>query len=161
MLLKLALGRTYGVSLVAQTVKDLSTVWETWVLSVGQENLWRRENPWLTNTFSFHKHLHVCMLSHFSCVWFFVTPWTVKFQAPLSMRFPWQEYWSGLLFLSPGDLPNPGTEPQSPAFQVDSLPSEPPGKPLHGPCENTTAHEEQFTKFACPGYCVLDYILIR
>ena len=40
-----------------------------------------------------------------------------------------QEYWSGLPFLSPGDLPNPGIEPGSPALQVDSLPSEPPGKP--------------------------------
>jgi len=40
------------------------------------------------------------------------------------------EYWSGLLFPSPGDLPNPGTEPSSPALQADSLPTEPPGKPL-------------------------------
>ena len=44
------------------------------------------------------------------------------------MRFSRQEYWSGLLFRFPGDLPNPGTEPGSPALQADSLPSEPPGK---------------------------------
>ena len=44
------------------------------------------------------------------------------------MGFSRQEYWSGLPFLSPRDLPNPGIEPQSPAFQADSLPSEPPGK---------------------------------
>ena len=45
---------------------------------------------------------------------FFVTPWTVALQAPLSMAFPRQGYWSGLLFPSPGDLPDPGTEPASP-----------------------------------------------
>ena len=51
-------------------------------------------------------------------------------QAPLSMGFSKQEYWSGLPFPSPGDLPDPGTEPGSPALQADSLPSEPPEKPF-------------------------------
>ena len=55
-------------------------------------------------------------------------PWTVAYQAPLSMEFSTQEYWSGLPFPSPGDLPDPGTEPGSPALQADSLLSEPPGK---------------------------------
>ena len=59
----------------------------------------------------------------------FVTPWTVARQAPLSMEFSRQEYWSGLPCPSPGDLPNPGIKSGSPALQVDSLPSEPPGKP--------------------------------
>ena len=58
------------------------------------------------------------------------TPWTVAHQAPLSMEFSRQEYWSGLPFPIPGDHPNPGVEPMSPALQVDSLPSEPPGQPL-------------------------------
>ena len=58
-----------------------------------------------------------------------MTPWTVTRQAPLSMGFSRQEYWSGLLFPSPGDLPNPGIEPGFPALQVDSLPSEPTEKP--------------------------------
>ena len=49
-------------------------------------------------------------------------------KVPLSMGFSRQEYWSGLLFPSPGDLPDPGIEPQSPALQADSLPSELPGK---------------------------------
>ena len=49
--------------------------------------------------------------------------------APLSMEFSRQEYWSGLPFPSPGDLPNSGIEPRSPALQADSLPSESPGKP--------------------------------
>ena len=60
----------------------------------------------------------------------FATPWTVAYQAPLSMEFSRQEYWSGLLFPSPGDLPNPGIEPGSPTLQADALPSKPPGKPL-------------------------------
>ena len=69
------------------------------------------------------------MLSCVSRVRLCVTVWTVALQAPLSMGFPRQEYWSGLPFLAPGDLPDPGTEPRSPALQVDSLPSEPPGRP--------------------------------
>ena len=49
-------------------------------------------------------------------------PWTIAYQAPLSMEFSRQEYWSELLFSSPGDLPHPGIEPVSPAFQADILP---------------------------------------
>ena len=60
----------------------------------------------------------------------FATPWTVAYQAPQSMEFSRQEYWSGLPFPAPGDLPNPGIEPESPALQADALPSEPPGKML-------------------------------
>ena len=52
------------------------------------------------------------------------TPWTVVCQAPLSMRFSKQEYWSVLPFPSPGDLPDPGIEPRSPALQADDLPTE-------------------------------------
>ena len=60
----------------------------------------------------------------------FVTPWTVDHQAPPSMGFSRQEYWSGLPLPSPGDLPNPGIEPRSPALQAAALTSEPPGKSL-------------------------------
>ena len=56
----------------------------------------------------------------------FATPWTVAYQAPQSMGFSRQEYWSGLPFPSPGDLLDPGIEPGSPALQADTLPSEPP-----------------------------------
>ena len=59
----------------------------------------------------------------------FTTSWTVVYKAPLSMELSRQEYWSGLPFPSPGDLPNPGIEPRSPALRADALPSEPPGKP--------------------------------
>ena len=59
----------------------------------------------------------------------FSTPWTVAYQAPLSMGFSRQECWNGLPFPSPGDLPDTGIEPGSPALQTDAFPSEPPGKP--------------------------------
>ena len=59
-----------------------------------------------------------------------MTPWTVADKAPLSVEFSRQEYWSGLPFSSPGDLPNPGIEPGSPALQADALLSEPSGKPV-------------------------------
>ena len=62
-----------------------------------------------------------CILSHFSCVRFFVTLWTTACQASLSMGFPKQEYWSGLPCPLPGDLPDPGIKPASPALQADSL----------------------------------------
>ena len=68
-----------------------------------------------------------------SRVQLFVTPWTVAYQAPQPVEFSRQEYWSGLSFPSPGDLPDPGIEPRSPALQADALPSQPPGKPR---CEN-------------------------
>ena len=64
-----------------------------------------------------------------SRVQLFATLWTVAHQAPLSMGFSRQKYWSGLPFLSPGDLPDPGIEPGSPTLQADTLPSESPGNP--------------------------------
>ena len=59
-----------------------------------------------------------------------VAPWTVARQAPLSVGFSRQEYWSGLPFPSPGNLPDPGIEPRSPALQADSLLTELQGKPM-------------------------------
>ena len=58
------------------------------------------------------QNLHVCVQS-LSCVQLLAIPWTVAHQAPLSMEFPRQEYWSGLSFPPPGDLPDPGFEPVS------------------------------------------------
>ena len=72
------------------------------------------------------RKVKVKSLSH---VQLFATLWTVAHQAPLSMGFTRQEYWSGVPFPSPGDLPDPGIEPWSPALQADALPCEPPGKP--------------------------------
>ena len=65
-----------------------------------------------------------------SCVRLFATLWTVAYQASPSMGFFRQEYWSGLPFPSPGDLPDPGIKPRSPALEADALTSEPPGKRL-------------------------------
>ena len=70
------------------------------------------------------------LLSCFSHVKLCVTLWTAAHQAPLSMEFSRQEYWSGLPFPSTGDPPNPGIELGSPALQAESLPSEPLGKPI-------------------------------
>ena len=80
--------------------------------------------PWAIYTFL---KLKPKSLSH---VLLFGIPWTVAYQAPQSVEFSRQEYWSGLPFPSPGDPPNPGIEPGSPTLQADALPSEPPGKHL-------------------------------
>ena len=77
---------------------------------------------------TFHAKKKVKSLSR---VRLFATPWTVAYQAPPSMEFSRQEYWSGLPFPSPGDLPDPGIKPWSPALEADTLPFEPPGKPFH------------------------------
>ena len=74
------------------------------------------------------------VLSHFSHVRLFAPPWTVARQAPLSMGFSRQEYWIELPGPPPGDHPNPGVKPRSPALQADSLPSEQPGKPQDSTC---------------------------
>ena len=76
----------------------------------------------------------------------FETPWTVAHQSPLSMGFSRQEYWSGLPFLSPGDLPDAGIEPGSPALQADSLLTE-----LKGPLNLRSA--------AAPFVLILDFSL--
>ena len=76
---------------------------------------------WKSETLANQK-VKVKSLSH---VQLFATPWTVAYQAPPSVGFSRQECWSGLPFSSPGDLPNPGIEPRSPALQADTLPSEP------------------------------------
>ena len=68
-------------------------------------------------------------LKSLSRVRLFATSWTVAYQAPPSMGFSRQEYWNGLPFPSPGDLPDPGIEPQFPTLWADASTSEPPGKP--------------------------------
>ena len=79
--------------------------------------------------FYLDREMLVYMLSCFSHDQLFVTPWTAAHQAPLFMRFSRQEFWNGLPFPSPRDLPDPGNKPGSPALWANSLPSEAPGKP--------------------------------
>ena len=72
--------------------------------------------------------MHGFFINLLSHVRLFATPWTIAHQAPLTMEFSRQEYWSGVPFPPPGDLPHPGTEPTSPAspaLGADSLPLEP------------------------------------
>ena len=78
----------------------------------------------------YHLNLHLCVQSHFSSIGLFATLWIAAYQALLSMGFSRQEYWSGLPFPSPGDLPNPGIKPRSPTLQADTLTSVPPGKQM-------------------------------
>ena len=80
----------------------------------------------------------VCVTTQsLNCVQLFATPWTVGFQAPLSMEFPRQEYWSGLPFSPSGDHPDPGIEPATPvalAFVGRFFTTEPPRKPICALC---------------------------
>ena len=92
---------------------------------------------------------YACVLGHFSCVWLFVTLWTVAHQAPLSMGFSRQEYWSGLPCLPPGSLPSPGIKPRFPALQADSLPSEPWIHLIHTEYPPMCLPYQQWTKH-CP-----------
>ena len=86
-----------------------------------------------TQTFYVTIFLHLCnkvKVRLLSRVQLSVTPWTVAHQASPSMGFSRQEYWNGLPFPSPGDLPDPGMEPGSLALEADALTSEPPGKAI-------------------------------
>ena len=81
-------------------------------------------DPYLSHIFFFPAlvELNVCVLV--TQLGLFATPWAIAHQAPLSMEFSRQEFWSGLPFPSPGDLPSSGTDPGSPALRTDALPSE-------------------------------------
>ena len=104
---------------MAHDLQDLSSPTRDWTLGHSSENL----------EFLLLGHLIWSEVKSLSHVQFFETPWTVAYQAPQSMEFSRQEYWSGLPLPSPGDLPNPGIKPRSPTLQADALPLEPRGKP--------------------------------
>ena len=98
---------------------------------------WVEKSRTRLSNFHFHFHSirrscfrHACVLGCFSHVQLFATAWTIAHQAPLSLGFPRQEYWSGLPFPSPGALPNPEIEPGTPALADGFFTTEPPGKPL-------------------------------
>ena len=98
--------------------KTLILQHSTFLSSNSHIGTWPLEKPWRSEVMSLSR------------AQLFVIPWTVASQAPPSIGFSRQEYWSGLLFPSPGDPPDPGIEPGSPTLQADSLTSEPPGKSL-------------------------------
>ena len=95
---------------------------EQFVLREQEIKVWDERDSW-------GKGYIVVVVELFSHVRLFASPRTAAYQAPPSMGFSRQECWSGLPFPAPGDLPDPGIEPRSPALQADSLLSEPPGKP--------------------------------
>ena len=104
----------------------------TWQILLLKDRCW--EIGFLNrkaDAFSLMKHLKwwKVKVKLLSCVWLFATPWTIAYQAAPSMGFSRQEYWGGLPFPSPGDLPYPGIKPRSPSLQAEALLSEPPGKP--------------------------------
>ena len=107
-----------------------------------------------TSQFNYLKVYYLENESEVSRVRLFATPWTVAHHAPLSMEFSRQEYWSGLLFPSPGDLPDPGIEPESLALWADVLPSEPPdfsGRSPWGHKESDTTERLHFTSYYLEG----------
>ena len=85
-------------------------------------------------------------------------PWTVAHQAPPSMGFSRQEYWSGLPFPSPGDLPDPGIEPTSPTLQADALTSAPPGKPNDSVLPLLTIYPKELRLETATGICIPMFI---
>ena len=88
-------------------------------------------------------YIFVVVAQSLSRVQLFVSPWTIIRQAPLSMGFPRQEYWSGLPFPTPGDCPNPGIKSASPALAGRFFTTKPPGKPLLLPSHNLPPLETQ------------------
>ena len=105
--------------------------------------------PWQVDSLQSSHQVKWNEVKSLSHVRLFVTPWIVAHQAPPSMEFSRQEYWSGLPFPSPGDLPDPGVEPGSSALQADALPFEPTGKLLshQGSPQNTNMKNTCITMF--------------
>ena len=111
------------------------------VLRAGSCLVRRLPGGWVTSSES-HARFSLCACS-LSRVLLFATPWTVAHQAPLSLGFSRQEYWSGLPFPTPGDPPDPGIEPTSsvsPALVGGFFITEPPGKSYLRPCCALLSH---------------------
>ena len=119
------------IYLEAESLRDICTLMvieELFIIVQKYKHLrCLSEAEWINKMCYIHKvKVKVKSLSR---VRLFANPWMVTYQAPRSTGFSRQEYWSGLPFPFPGDLPNPGIEPTSPALQTDALLSEPLGKP--------------------------------
>ena len=139
-------------------------------LSYRPPNLPADPRPWTHYPIAFLFPFSICcsmgiramlLSSCFSHVWLFVTPWIVAHQAPLSMGFPRQEYWCGLPFPSPGDLPEPGIEPASSALAGKFFTMEPPGKSRE-PCNWCYFSEAETVTISStdvpPAHCLADFL---
>ena len=118
-------GPSTGVSTLASFLPKKSLGWSpsewTGWISLQSKGLSRVFSNTTVQKLLCYLYSLLLLFSHSVMSNSFVTPWIVARQAPLAMRFPRQEYWSGLPFHSPGDLPDPGIKPRSPALQADSL----------------------------------------
>ena len=120
-------SQEYGFMIKSFPTSHILPVIMIWKLIIGiwsisEFLLWVKHYMWYCMK---RDEYHVSAdISQLSCVWLFVTLWVIACQAPLSIEFSRQAYWSGLPFSSLEDLPSLGIEPGSPALQADSLPSE-------------------------------------
>ena len=96
--------------------------------STTRESMYSKTRPQFSLSLGF-QFPHLLFVYSLSCVGLFETPWTTDHQAPLSMRILREEYWRGLPFPPPGDIPDPGIEPVSPALAGGFFTTEPPRKP--------------------------------
>ena len=131
-IVRLVLGQGTRATFLARKTTWFSTA--PLQLSLGSWALRLKNTAGVINRTSIEVLLQLDSMVWFKClslshVWLLETPYIVVRQAPLSMRFSRQEYWSGYPLPSPGGLPDPGIEPRPPALQAESLLSEPPGKP--------------------------------
>ena len=139
--IRICLWSVIGPGSLVWNLRNVSVFFCLWKLheiidQLDLIDIYRTLHPQKNPEYTFFSSTHGMFSSIDSIKWvkllsrvqLFATPWTVAHQAPLSMGSSRQEYWSGLPFPSPGDLPNPGIEPGSPALQADALSSEPPGK---------------------------------
>ena len=142
-------GSRPGFFLRSRCCVTVQTCSYRWSQSTGKQS-WEVSNLEIRN----QQDLIWSEVKSLSRVRLFATPWTVAHQAPPPMGFSRQEYWSGLPFPSPGDLPDPGIKPRSPTLQADALTSEPPGKPdlIYWPIngKNSSYLEISFTHLYFP-----------
>ena len=114
--------------LVDELVKNPLAMWETWVQSLGWEDTLKKGKSTPLSILFWPREFHGLWPTRLLCPW----------------GFSRLKYWSGLPCLLPGDLPNPGIKPRSPTLQVDSLPSEPPGKPKNNGVDSLSLLQENF-----------------